>query len=223
VLLTQWIWLPVTAAGDGADPVGRGRPPAAQNRRSGILAAVPAVYVALPYNVVDFYPYPGTDAFGIYNRHGAHLIYLVAATVLFVRGPVIQTVAAQRAALLALAFCKITAFLAAGPILLFGLVLGRIRLIDSGHATALACLGVAGVAEVVTTVLVVPLRSATSSCLPRRTPVRCCPASSQRRRSTSTCFGAGGVAGNRAPGLPPLPAMRPLRVGRPDGNPVART
>jgi hypothetical protein len=51
----------------------------------------------------------------------------VAATVLFVRGPVLQMVLLS-VLLLALAFCKITAFLAAGPILLFGLVLGRIRL-----------------------------------------------------------------------------------------------
>jgi len=149
VLLTQWIWLPVTVPvmalilWDVA-------------RRSGRLAfwlLMPwMLFTALPYNVVDFYPYPGTDAFGIYNRHGAHLMYLVAATVLFVRSALIQTIVLSLL-VLAMAFCKITALLAAGPILLFGLVLGRIRL-STAMTTALVCVGASGIAELATGMVV---------------------------------------------------------------------
>lgn len=151
VLLTQWIWLPVTVPAMALilwDVAGRNG-----GRVAFWLLAPWMLFTALPYNVVDFYPYPGTDAFGIYNRHGAHLMYLVAVTVLFVRGQVIQTVLLSLL-LLALAFCKITAFLAAGPILLFGLVLGRISLVTA-ITTALICIGVTGVTEL-TTGLVVP-------------------------------------------------------------------
>lgn len=151
VLLTQWIWLPVTVPAMALilwDVAGR-----SGGRTAFWLLAPWMLFTALPYNVVDFYPYPGTDAFGIYNRHGAHLMYLVAVTVLFVRGPVIQTVLLSLL-VLALAFCKITAFLAAGPILLFGLVLGRISLVTA-ITTALICIGVTGITEL-TTGLVVP-------------------------------------------------------------------
>ncbi|MEM5491502.1 hypothetical protein [Hoeflea sp. AS16] len=151
VLLTQWIWLPVTVPVMALilwDVASR------SGGRAAFWLLVPwMLFTALPYNVVDFYPYPGTDAFGIYNRHGAQLMYLVAATVLFVRGPVIQTVLLS-VLVLALAFCKITAFLAAGPVLLFGLVLGRIRL-GTAITTALVCVGVTGIAEL-TTGMVVP-------------------------------------------------------------------
>lgn len=145
VLLTQWIWVPVTFPVMALilwDVSARGMKPAL-----GLL--LPFLLVtALPFNVIDFYPYPGTDAFGIYNRHGAHLIYLVAATVLFVRSPVIQTIVLS-VVLLSAAFCKITAFLAAGPILLFALLLGRIRVLTA-VATAATCIVVAGAIELVT-------------------------------------------------------------------------
>lgn len=145
VLLTQWIWVPVTFPVMALilwDVSARGMKP-------GLGLLLPFLMVtALPFNVIDFYPYPGTDAFGIYNRHGAHLIYLVAATVLFVRSPVIQTIVLS-VVLLSAAFCKITAFLAAGPILLFALLLGRIR-VSTAVATALICLVVAGAVELVT-------------------------------------------------------------------------
>lgn len=151
VFLTQWIWLPVTVPVMGLilwDVAGGGR-----GKLAFWLLAPWMLFTLLPFNVIDFYPYPGTDAFGIYNRHGAHLIYLVAVSVLFVRGPVIQTVVLS-VLVLSLAFCKITAFLAAGPILLFGLVLGRIRF-ATAITTALICVGASGIAEL-TTGLVVP-------------------------------------------------------------------
>jgi len=151
VFLTQWIWLPVTVPVMALilwDVAAGGR-----GKLAFWLLAPWMLFTLLPFNGISFYPYPGTDGFGIYNRHGAHLIYLVAVSVLFVRGPVIQTVVLS-VLVLSLAFCKITAFLAAGPILLFGLALGRIR-IATAITTALICVGVTGVAEL-STGLVVP-------------------------------------------------------------------
>ncbi|WP_299860953.1 hypothetical protein [uncultured Hoeflea sp.] len=145
VLLTQWIWLPVTVPVMALilwDVAGRGL-------KVSLGLLLPFMLVtALPFNVIDFYPYPGTDGFGIYNRHGAHLLYLLTAAVLFVRSPVIQTIVLS-VLLLSAAFCKITAFLAAGPILLFGLLLGRIRL-TAAIAAALICIGLTGVVELTT-------------------------------------------------------------------------
>ena len=151
VFLTQWIWLPITVPVMGLilwDVAAGGR-----GKLAFWLLAPWMLFTLLPFNGIDFYPYPGTDAFGIYNRHGAHLIYLVAVSVLFVRGPVIQTVVLS-VLVLSLAFCKITAFLAAGPILLFGLALGRIRF-ATAITTALICVCVTGIAEL-STGLVVP-------------------------------------------------------------------
>ena len=150
VFLTQWIWLPVTVPMMALilwDVARTGR-----GWLGFWLLAPWMFFTLLPYNAVDFYPYPGTDGFGIYNRHGAQLIYLVAATVLFVRSAAIQT-ALLSVLLIGLAFCKITAFLAAGPILLFGLVLGRIRLLTA-IATALICIGLTGLAELATGMVV---------------------------------------------------------------------
>jgi hypothetical protein len=148
VLLTQWIWLPVTVPVMALILWDT----AARSIRVSLGLLLPFMLVTLlPFNVIDFYPYPGTDAFGIYNRHGAHLIYLVVATVLFVRSPIVQTIVLS-VLLLSAAFCKITAFLAAGPILLFGLVLGRIRP-SAAIATALICIGLTGVIELMTGVI----------------------------------------------------------------------
>lgn len=150
VLLTQWLWLPVTVPVMALILWDTAR----HGFKTALWLLVPfMLFTALPFNVIDYYPYPGTDAFGIYNRHGAHLIYLVAATVLFVRSPVVQTIVLSLL-VLSLAFCKITALLAAGPILLFGLVLGRISP-AAAIATALISIGVTGLVEL-STGLVIP-------------------------------------------------------------------
>lgn len=145
ILMTQWIWLPVSAPVVALILWDVGR----RSFAAAIGLLIPwMLFTALPFNVVDFYPFPGTDGFGIYNRHGAHLLYLVAATVLFVRQPLIKTITLS-ILVTGLAFCKITAFIAAGPILLFGFALGRISLV-SVFATALICAALAGALELAT-------------------------------------------------------------------------
>lgn len=105
-------------------------------------------FAALPFDTVDFYPYPGVDGFGHYNRHGAHLIYLTAASVFFVPRRRIQ--AGLLAVLtLALFLSKITAFLAAGLILAFGFFAGLIAPVTVVMVTAFFVAGI-GLLEVTT-------------------------------------------------------------------------
>lgn len=100
-------------------------------------------FAALPFDTIDFYPYPGVDGFGSYNRHGAHLMYLVAATCMFMPRRKMQ------AALLAiltvsLFLSKITAFLAGGLILAWAFFAGLIAPITVLYVSAafLATLGI---------------------------------------------------------------------------------
>ncbi|WP_083198334.1 hypothetical protein [Pararhizobium polonicum] len=81
----------------------------------------------LPFNTGEFYPYPGSDGFGIYNRQICQLLYVLAAGLVFVRGW--KTLAAVTAlAMLGLLFIKVTG-VAAGVILcLMAFVAGRLPL-----------------------------------------------------------------------------------------------
>ncbi|MBP1856799.1 hypothetical protein [Rhizobium herbae] len=81
----------------------------------------------LPFNTAEFYPYPGSDGFGIYNRQICQLLYVLAAGLVFVRGwKTLATVTAL--AMLALLFIKVTG-VAAGLILcLMAFMAGRLPL-----------------------------------------------------------------------------------------------
>lgn len=153
VLLTQLAWLPVTVPVMAL--ILRELRGASSIAAWGLLLPW-MLFTALPFNDIAYSTYAGTDAFGIYNRHGAHLLYLVAATVLFVRGRIIQTLLLS-VLMLSLAFCKITAFAAAGPVLLLGLLAGRIR-VRTAFATAVTCLLAAGILEIFTGIVSAYLR-----------------------------------------------------------------
>lgn len=145
VLLTQLSWLPVTAPIMAliVYDVARRSVAAAWG-----LMLPWMLFTALPFNDVNYLPYAGADAFGIYNRHGAHLLYLVAAVTLFVKRPALQGVILT-VLMLSLAFCKITAFAAAGPILILGLITRHIRL-RTAIGVAAACLLVVAPLDVAT-------------------------------------------------------------------------
>jgi hypothetical protein len=106
------------------------------------------VFAALPFDTVDFYPYPGTDGFGYYNRHASQLMYLVAAAVFFVPRRGAQTVLIT-ALMLALFLSKVTGFLSAGLVLAFGLFAGLIAPVTA-LAVALAFAAILGVLELST-------------------------------------------------------------------------
>jgi len=85
------------------------------------------IFSLLPFNTGDFYPYPGSDGFGIYNRQVCQLLYVLAAALVFVRGW--KTLAAVTAlAMLALLFIKVTGVVAGLVLCLMAFLAGRLPL-----------------------------------------------------------------------------------------------
>lgn len=139
VLLAHWSLLVVTAplmALVLADVGARSRPIA-------FALLVPFLFYALlPFNSREYYPFPGSDAFGIYNRQVCQVLYVLVAGLLFMRSARLLT-ALVAIAMTALFFLKITGFLAAGLLCVFALAAGRLDLRSSAIAAAafLAVLG----------------------------------------------------------------------------------
>lgn len=103
-------------------------------RRAPLVAlavAVPfALYTLLPFNTTEYYNFPGSDGFGIYNRHASQLVYVLAAALLFVRRQ--WLLAALIAALmLALFLVKVTGFVVAGLLCVVALAAGRVHLLSA--------------------------------------------------------------------------------------------
>ena len=102
-------------------------------------------YALLPFNSRGFYPHPGSDAFGIYNRQVCHLLYVLVAGLLFMRGQ--RALAVVVAVVMAvLFFTKITGFLAGGLIASYALAVGRLSA-RQVLAVALSLLAFAGLLE----------------------------------------------------------------------------
>ncbi|KQV34471.1 hypothetical protein ASE37_15725 [Rhizobium sp. Root268] len=79
----------------------------------------------LPFNTGDFYPFPGTDGFGIYNRQVSQLLYVLAAALCFVRAPVLLGIVVALA-MLALLFIKVTGVVSGVLLCLMAFVAGRL-------------------------------------------------------------------------------------------------
>lgn len=86
-----------------------------------------AIYTLLPFNTTEFYTFPGSDGFGIYNRHASQLVYVLAAALLFVRNRTLLTLLVA-GLMLALFAIKVTGFAAAGLLCIIALAAGRIHL-----------------------------------------------------------------------------------------------
>lgn len=96
------------------------------------------VFAALPINLSTFYPAPGFDGFGNYNRHASLLLYWLIATLLFV--PPSRTRTALVAAfMLALFLTKITGAVAGAILIGYACLSGRLRLAEAAAAAA-ACI-----------------------------------------------------------------------------------
>ncbi|MGL4241545.1 MAG: hypothetical protein ACRCTI_10585, partial [Beijerinckiaceae bacterium] len=78
-----------------------------------------------PINGVELYPSPGFDGYGSYNRHGALLLYLLAATLLFVEHRARSTALAI-VLLGALFLVKITGLIVGLAILAYAALCGRL-------------------------------------------------------------------------------------------------
>jgi hypothetical protein len=96
-----------------------------------------AVFSLLPFNIIEFYPAPGVDGFGIYNRQAGLLLYLLVGAIALCDSRQLKAVVAA-VLLTALLFIKVTAGLAAASVILISAMSGRMR-----SADALASFGVA--------------------------------------------------------------------------------
>ncbi|OCP01005.1 MULTISPECIES: hypothetical protein [unclassified Ensifer] len=99
-----------------------------QKRSKGLAYAILVpflVFSVLPFNTGDFYPYPGSDGFGIYNRQVCQLLYVLAAALIHVRDRwlLVLTVAGAMAALF---FVKITGAVAGTVLCLMAVAAGRL-------------------------------------------------------------------------------------------------
>ncbi|WP_269929700.1 hypothetical protein [Aminobacter sp. HY435] len=85
------------------------------------------IFALLPFNTREFYPFPGSDAFGIYNRQICQLLYVLVSALMFVRGQRLLVVLIALA-MTALFFLKITGFVAGGLICVYAFAAGRVGL-----------------------------------------------------------------------------------------------
>jgi len=97
-----------------------------QSRTTGFLILVPfLVFATFPANTQSFYPYPGLDGFGIYNRHTSLLLYVLMCGLMFMRDSA-KLALFCAATMFALLLMKVTGFLAGGLFGLTALLAGRI-------------------------------------------------------------------------------------------------
>ncbi|WP_395451000.1 hypothetical protein ACHMW7_15135 [Aminobacter sp. UC22_36] len=98
-----------------------------RSRGLGFALLVPfLLFALLPFNTREFYPFPGSDAFGIYNRQVCQVLYVLVAALMFVRNRYLL-VALISLAMTALFFLKITGFVAGGIIAAYAFLAGRVK------------------------------------------------------------------------------------------------
>lgn len=105
-------------------------------------------FAVLPFNVREYFIFAGTDGFGIYNRQAAILLYILVASIAFVRSQRLLTIL-MALCMLALFFTKISGFAVGGLICLFAFAAGRVQLV-SALASGLLFLAVIGAVEIAT-------------------------------------------------------------------------
>jgi hypothetical protein len=124
LLVAQWSLMLVTAPLFALVLVDVDR----QSRVTALSLLVPfLVFSVLPFNVEQYYAYPGVDGFGIYNRQVSQLLYVLASSLVFVRSDkiILATIAGT---VLALFLVKITGFIAAVGLCAFAFAAGRVAL-----------------------------------------------------------------------------------------------
>ena len=141
LLVAQWSLMLVTAPLFAAVLADVDR----RSRATALALLVPfLVFSVLPFNVEDYYAYPGVDGFGIYNRQVCQLLYVLTAALVFVQGQktLLATIAGT---VLALFLVKVTGFVAAAGLCAFAFAAGRVALRTALLAALLfvASLGVA--------------------------------------------------------------------------------
>lgn len=122
---------------------------AGRSRRDAFAVLVPfLLFSLLPFNGREFYPFPSSDAFGIYNRQICQMLYVLVAAFVLVRSQGLLAFLVT-AVLAAMFFLKITGFIAGGMICLFAFVAGRYHF-RYAAASAIAFLAVLAALEAAT-------------------------------------------------------------------------
>ena len=100
----------------------------ARSRTTAYALLIPfLIFALLPFNSREFYPFPGSDGFGIYNRQICQMLYVLVAALIFVRSPRLLALIVA-VAMTALFFLKITGFVSGAMICLFAFMAGRVPL-----------------------------------------------------------------------------------------------
>jgi hypothetical protein len=101
------------------------------------------VFSILPFNVEEYYAYPGVDGFGIYNRQVSLLLYVLMAGLVFaeLRRTLLVLVAG---CMLALLFTKITGLIAGAVLCVLALAAGRLAVRTAIAAALVFALVLAG-------------------------------------------------------------------------------
>ncbi|PZU94344.1 MAG: hypothetical protein DI527_03925 [Chelatococcus sp.] len=167
MLLVNWALLPVLL------PAAAVLVSEIRDRRLALAVLLPfLLFATLPINLHSLYPMPGFDGYGHYNRHVALLLYLLIATLLFVRR---RTVAVGLVAVLMLTLflVKITGAVAGAGLVGYAILARRLKLRDAVLAAALV-IGALGLLELVSRVIsaylediLILLRMNTGALLPR--------------------------------------------------------
>ena len=99
-----------------------------RSRSTAFALLVPfLVFSILPFNVEEYYFYPGVDGYGIYNRQVCQLLYVLTAGLVFARGQKTLLVV-MAGTMLALFLTKITGIVAGVGLCAFAFLAGRIAL-----------------------------------------------------------------------------------------------
>lgn len=85
------------------------------------------VFSILPFNVEEYYSYPGVDGFGIYNRQVCLLLYVLTAGLVFAHSQR-RLLVVVAGCMLALLFTKITGLIAALMLCCLAVAAGRLAL-----------------------------------------------------------------------------------------------
>jgi hypothetical protein len=139
LLTAQWCLFAVTAPAMAVTL----RAVSRQSRTRAMALLLPYLaFQILPINVEHYSFFPGTDGFGIYNRHVSIVLYALVSGLVFLRGPALGAVVGWT--LTALFLIKITGFLAGGLVTAFAFAAGRIGWRQSLLIAAAAGIGLFG-------------------------------------------------------------------------------
>ncbi|SEB39349.1 hypothetical protein SAMN05216452_0804 [Nitratireductor aquibiodomus] len=118
----------------------------AKSRGTALALLLPFLaFALLPFNTREFYPFPGSDGFGIYNRQVCQLLYVLTVALVYLRDQRMLLVSIV-AGMTGLFLTKITGFVSGGLLCAFAFAAGRVS-IRTAVASAVIFLGILGLLE----------------------------------------------------------------------------